>query len=108
MTVSYSYQPWYQKQNFPAWDIPLNTDAGTDDITSVNINSFVMTFHSNAGDTIGTGIFSVKTLNPAEIYYQPSVGDVANIFNGQLIISATEPGGGTVVWDPIPFAITQI
>src|SRR5579885_2603484 len=102
-----SYQPWYQRQTFPAWDIPLNTDSGTDDITNVNINTFVMVFRSSTGsDTTGTGTFTVKTLNPAEVYYQPSSTDEANPFSGQLVISATEPGGFTVIWDPIPFVIT--
>lgn len=111
MTIS--YQPWPQFQTYPAFDIPLNTDAGPDDITNVNIANFTMIFHpANGADTIGTGTFSVKTLSPAEIYYKPSVADVANTFNGWLIIEALFPPSNStadkVVYDEIQFAITAV
>jgi hypothetical protein len=106
-----SYQPWYQGQTYPSWDIPLNTDAGPDNLTGVDITKFTMIFRNASGqDTTGTGTFSVKTANPAEVYYKPSVADVAAVFTGNLIVKAFYPPSGTnadeVVFDPIPFVIS--
>lgn len=108
-----SYQPWYQGQTFPSWDIPLTTDAANEDLTGVDITKFTMIFHTTAGvDTTGTGTFSIKTTSPGEIYYKPSVADVTSAFNGTLIIKALYPPSGTtadeVVFDPVPFVITAI
>jgi hypothetical protein len=100
-----SYQAWYQFQCYPAWDIVLNTDAGADDLTGVDITKFTMTFR----DTLGTGTFSLKVAYPAEILYKPSPADVALPFNGQLFIKALFPPSGTsadlVCYDPIPFVV---
>jgi hypothetical protein len=104
-----SYQPWYVGQTYPAWDIPLNTDSGADNISTINLSSFVMTFiNTNAvppSPTTGTGTFSVKSNNPAEVYYQPTDADVASAFNGEIQVSCKFPGGFTAKWDPIPFVI---
>lgn len=101
-----SYQPWYQGATDPAWDIPLNTDAGADDLIASNINqaSFTMTFRSTNGqDTLGTGTFTVKATSPAEVYYQPSAADVAATFTGYLFIKAhsNDNPARTIVWDPV-------
>jgi len=106
-----AYQPWYVGQNYPTWDIPLMTDLGPDDLTSVNVNTFQMIFRDARGnDTIGTGTFTIKIVYPAEILYKPSITDVSQTFNGTLIIKAWFPPSGTssdtVVWDPIPFQIS--
>lgn len=101
-----SFQPWYTGCVYPSWDIPLNTDSGPDDITNAPINTFTLTFHaSNGTDTLGTGTFSVKTLNPAEVYYQPSAADVAAPFTGYLYIKC-QFNGLTTVYDPIGGATT--
>lgn len=111
MTVS--YQPWPRYQTFPSFDLPLNTDAGPDNLTGVDITKFTMVFHpANGADTIGTGTFSVKTNSPAEIYYKPSIADVANVFTGWIIIRALFPPSNTnvdeVEYDPIVFNITDV
>lgn len=108
-----SYQPWYVGDTYPSWDIPLNTDAGPDDLTSVNIANFTLIFRKTGGvDTIGTGTFSVKTAYPAEVLYKPSVADVAAAFSGFLVIKAFYPPSNTnadeVIFDPIPFTITAV
>lgn len=105
-----SYQDWYTGQTFPAWDIPLARDGGVEDITNVLLSTFSMTFRTVGNqNTIGTGTFSVKTLNPAEVYYKPSPADVASAFNGTLIVKCFfPPSNGVndeVVYDPIPFVI---
>lgn len=112
MTVS--CQPWYVSQTFPPFDIPLNTDAGPDNLNGVDMTKFTMTFRNTTTrvpvDTPGTGTFTLKVANPAEIFYKPSIADVASAFNGQLIIKAFYPPSNTnadeVVFDPIPFIIT--
>ncbi len=112
--MAVSNQPWYVGQTFPAFDIPLNTDAGGDDLTGVNASNMSMIFrNTNAGtDFTGTGTFSIKVVNPAEVLYKPSQADVASPFNGTLIVTAFFPPSGTaadkVVYDPIPFVITAI
>lgn len=113
MTLTTSYQAWYVGQTFPSWDIPLNTDAGPDDLTGVNISTLVLIFHPFSGtDRPGTGTFTIKSVYPAEVLYKPSVADVANAFNGSLIVTALYPPSGTaadeVVFDPIPMTITAI
>ena len=55
---------------------------------------------SNGTDTLGTGTFSVKTLSPAEVYYQPSAADVAAPFTGFLYIKC-QFGELMTVYDPI-------
>ncbi len=106
-----SYQPWYVGQTYPAWDIPLARDGGVEDITTVSMANFSLTFRNAQGvDTAGTGTFSLKTANPAEIYYKPSPADVAATFSGSLIIKANfPPSNGVadeVVYDPISFVIS--
>lgn len=106
---SISDAPWYQNCTYPSWDIPLATDAGAEDIT--NVGSFKMVFRSQSGtDTVGTGAFTVKVNNPAEILYKPSPADVAAPFSGSLIITAYFPpsygAADAAVYDPIPFVIT--
>ena len=108
-----SYQPWYVGQTYPSWDIPLATDAGNEDLTGVDITKFTMIFRTSTGtDTTGTGTFSIKVTNPAEVFYKPSVADVSSAFNGTLIVKALYPPSGTtsdeVVFDPLPFQITAI
>ena len=111
--MAVSNQPWPRYQTYPTWDIPLNTDAGPDNLTGVNINTFVMIFHpANGADTIGTGTFSVRANSPAEIYYKPSIADVANVFTGWLIIRAYFPPSNSatdeVEFDGIQFNITDV
>lgn len=79
-----------------------------------------MTFRSATGvDTVGTGTFTIKSTNPAEVLYKPSPGDVSAPFVGFLFVKAFFPPTNTnmdeAVWDPIggdpnnkatPFAIT--
>lgn len=101
-----SYQPWYVGQTYPSWDIPLNTDVGPDDLTGVDITKFTLYFRNASGqDTAGTGTFSIKTMNPAEVLYKPSTTDVASVFSGSLVIKAFYPPSNTsadeVVFDPI-------
>lgn len=112
MTVD--YQPWAQGCTYPAWDIPLLAGGVADNITNVNISAFTMIFRNTSVappvDTTGTGTFSVKTLSPAEVYYKPSIADVANAFNGVLIVTAGFPPSNSAAdlakWDPITFVIT--
>lgn len=106
------YQPWYQGQTYPAIQIPLNTDSAPDNIGSVPVANFTMILR-NLGvnppvDTVGTGIFTVITTNPAVVDYQFSTTDVAQSGNLNLIVEAVFPGtgGGKAVWDPFPFTIT--
>ena len=106
------YQPWYQKQTYPAWNIPLYVEGNPDNITGLLASAFTMTFR-NTGvnppvDTTGTGFFVINTVNPAAVYYQPSASDVAASMNGQIIVSATFPNGTLAVYDPLPFVITAI
>lgn len=87
--------------------------AYPEDITSVLISTFSLIFRSTTGvDTAGTGTFTVKTLIPAEVYYKLSIADAAAAFNGTLIVKAGFPpsngAADEVVYDPIPFTITQV
>jgi hypothetical protein len=113
MAVVTSYAPWYVGDTYPVWDIPLMTDGGSDNITGVSIANFTLIFRTlNGVDTTGTGTFSVKTNSPAEIYYKPSLTDVASPFTGYIIIEALFPPSNSttdkVIWDPIPFTITAV
>src|SRR6266702_978556 len=104
MTVS--FQPWYTGQTFPAWEIPLATDAGNEDLTGVDVTKFSMTFRDQSGnDRLGTGTFAVKTISPAVVIYKPTQGDVAQPFTGFLIVKSFYPPSNTnadePVWDPI-------
>ncbi|SRR5258708_173665 len=113
MPVSVSYQSWYVGDTYPTWDIPLNTDFAPDNLTGVDITKFTMIFHpANGSDTIGTGTFSIKANSPAEIYYKPSVADVASPFTGWIIIKALYPPSNSitdeVIFDGIPFVITAV
>lgn len=102
-----SYQPWYVGQTYPAWDIPLNIDSGPDDISVFNISQFSLIFRTASGtDTTGTGTFSLKNSNPAEVFYQPSDTDVSATFTGTLIVKAQTPTGKKAVYDAIPFTIS--
>src|SRR5450755_1313873 len=103
--------PWYVGQTYPSFDIVLNTDSGSDNLTGVVVTNFTMIFSSTATrpptDTTGTGTFTIKSINPAEILYKPSTTDVASAFSGQLIVKAFFPPSNTsadeAIWDPIPF-----
>jgi len=48
--------------------------------------------------------------NPAEIYYKPSVGDVASTFTGQIVIKAKFPSAfdntTEAIYDGIGFNIS--
>ena len=103
--MAISYQPWNQGCTYPAWDIPLLNDAAADDLVANNVNqsTFTMTFRpaTGAADIPGTGSFSVKATSPAEVLYQPSAADVANVFSGYLFVKATTTDGRLIVWDPI-------
>jgi hypothetical protein len=115
MTVS--FQPWYTGQTYPAWEIPLATDAGNEDLTGVDVTKFSLTFRDQSGvDRLGTGTFWEKSLNT--VVYKPSPGDVAQPFTGFLIPKALFPPSNSnldeVVYDPIGgatagsfFVITQ-
>ncbi len=72
-----------------------------------------MIFHpANGSDTTGGGTFSVKSLNPAEVYYKPIPNDVATVFTGWIIIKALFPPSNSVndevIYDPIIFNITDV
>ena len=106
-----SYQNWYVGQTYPTWDFLLTTDAGADDLTSVDITKFTLYFRTlNGVDTAGTGTFTIKVTYPAEVLYKPSTADVAAVFNGYIVVKALYPPSSTssdeVVFDPIPFVIT--
>lgn len=112
--MSSSIAPWYSGQTYPSLDIPLATDAGTEDLTGVNSANITMIFRntavSPAVDTTGTGTFSIKSVNPGELLYKFSPADVAVAFNGLLFVKINFPPSGsnldTVVYDPIPFTIS--
>lgn len=104
-----SYQPWYTTQQYPIWQFTLNTDAGSDDISGVPLDSFTLELRSSSATTPtvtpGTGTFSVVTTSPAVVQYAPSAADVANPFVGNIFIKALF-GGLETVYDPIAFVIT--
>lgn len=114
MTVNVSYQQWHTGMTFPAWDIPLATDAGPDDLTGVSVGDISLYFRNTTTnpptDTLGTGTITIMSYNPAEIFYKPSTTDVASVFTGQIVIKAKmPPSHGTsdlTEWDGIPFSIS--
>jgi hypothetical protein len=103
------YQPWYATQTYPAWQIPLNVESTPDTITGLTATAFTMIFHEpGVADTVGTGTFAIVTASPAIVTYTPSAADVANVFNGELIVKAAFAAGSIAVYDPIPFVVTAI
>lgn len=109
---------WYKNQTFPSWDIPLfvgdgptDSEGVPEDLTGVDINKFTMIFRTGTTDTVGTGTFSIKRYYPAEVFYKPSLADVAAPFSGLLYIRAYFPPSGTsadtIIYDPISFTITD-
>ncbi len=109
-----SYQAWYAGQTSPIWDIPLATDAGNEDLTGVSTGNITLIFRNTSVrptvDTVGTGTFYIKSVNPGELYYKPSVADVASAFNGVIIIKILFPPSFSatdeVVYDYLGFTIT--
>lgn len=114
MTTNVSYQLWHVGMRFPAWDIPLATDEGPDDITGVSVGDISLYFRNTTTnpptDTLGTGTITIMSYNPAEIFYKPSAADVASVFTGQIVIKINYPPSHTStdesVFDPIPFSIS--
>ncbi len=108
------YQPWYTTCTYPALRINLSVDGVNDDITGLSTGNLSMILR-NVGvapptDAAGTGTFAIVTASPAVITYQFSSGDVASAGSFELIVKAVFPGGGggTAVYDPVAFAITQV
>lgn len=108
------YQPWYTTDTYPALRIALTVDGVNDDITGLATGDFTMILR-NVGvapptDTTGTGTFVIITASPAVITYQFSTGDVASAGSFELVVKAVfgGAGGGTAVYDPVAFTITQI
>lgn len=112
MTIS--YQPWPIAQTYPVWDIPLATDSGNEDLTNISTANITMIFRNTSVrptiDTIGTGTFFIKSINPGELYYKPSIADVASAFNGLLIVKILFPPSygpaDEVLYDGISFVIS--
>lgn len=113
-TTIVSYQPYRVGNTFPSWLIPLNTDAGTDDITGVNLADITLYFRNTSvtppTDSVGTGTISIQSANPAQILYKPSATDVASPFTGAIVVKAKFPPSHStadeVVYDPLIFSIT--
>lgn len=113
-TVVVSYQPWHVSMVFPTWSIPLNTDAGTDNITGLTASNISLYFRDTTTtppiDTPGTGTLTIQTSNPASILYQPSTTDVASTFTGQIVIKAkfgpSFDNTTLTEYDGIPFVIS--
>lgn len=104
------YQPWYQKQTYPALQLLLNVEGNPDNITGLAPTAFGLilrnTSVSPVTDLIGTGTFTIVTANPAVVTYTFSAADVAQPFSGLLIVTAQFTPTGLAVWDPIAFVIT--
>lgn len=92
MATIVSYQSWHTGQTYPVWSIPLNTDAGPDNITGLTASNISLYFRNTTVnppvDTIGTGTLTIQSSNPASIFYRPSTTDVASPFTGQIVIKA--------------------
>lgn len=109
-----SYQPWPVAQTYPVWDIPLATDSGNEDLTNISVSNITMIFRNTSvrptQDTVGTGTFFIKAVNPGELYYKPSVADVASAFSGLLIVKIAFPpsygAADLVEYDPINFVLS--
>lgn len=109
-----SYQPIYVGQTYPVWDFPLTIDGGYEDLTNISVNNISLIFRNTSVrpsvDTPGTGTFSIKMIYPGELYYKPSIADVASAFTGVIIIKIMfYPSYGIAdlaIYDPIPFIIT--
>lgn len=108
-----SYQAWPVGQTFPAWEIPLATDAGKEDLTGVNVSDITLVFRPNSragNDSVGTGTITIKSVYPGVLLYKPSTADVASAFTGQIYIKITMPPSHStadeVVYDAITFNIT--
>src|SRR2546429_7945487 len=77
--------PWSQGDTREPWTFQLTTDSGDFDITGLAPSNFAyfMRNMSSGIETQGTGIFSnlvaASSGNPAQITYQQSSGDVANL-----------------------------
>lgn len=113
-TTGISYQPWHVGDTYPTWEIPLNTDAGPDNLTGVSAGNISLYFRNTTTnpptDTIGTGTLTINSSNPAEIYYKPSTTDVTAPFTGQIVIKIQfGPSHSTAdeaVYDGINFQIS--
>jgi len=107
-----TYQPWYVTQTYPSWTIPLNVEGNADNISGISSSALTMIFHPTVSppstDFTGTGTFAIVTSNPAVVMYTPSAGDVTSKFTGDLFVKVVFPSGGTAIYDPIPFSITDI
>jgi len=109
-----SYQPYQTGNTASYWDIPLATDAGSDDLTNVSGGNITLYFRADGStaDVAGTGTLSIKAAYPAEILYKPSVADVASAFVGSIVIKVLfPPSNGTAdeaVYDPIRFIISPL
>lgn len=114
MAILVSAQPWHISQTYPVWSIPLNTDAGPDNITGLTASNISLYFRNTTVtppvDTIGTGTLTIQASNPASIFYQPSTTDVSSIFTGQIVIKAkfgpSFDATTEAIFDGIPFSIS--
>lgn len=106
-----SNQPWYVGQTYPAWEFPVKTDAGNDDLTNVNVSNFTLYFKPvNGSETAGTGTWTLKSTYPAALLYKPSTADVSAAFNGYLVVKSLYPPSNSTtdepIFDPQPFVIS--
>lgn len=109
-----SYQNWYVGMTAPIWDIPLATDAGNENLTGITTSNITMIFRNTnvrpSTDTVGTGTFYIKNVYPGELYYKPSIADVANPFSGFLIVrilfGPSFSAADEIIYDYLPFVIT--
>ncbi len=110
MAVTVDFQPCYVGATSPSWDIPITAGGQPENLAGVDVTKFTLYFKLNSGsETPGTGTFTLKTPYPGEVFYKPSVTDVAAIFGGSIVIKAFYPPSFTnadeMVFDPIAFSI---
>lgn len=111
---SISYTPWYVGMTAPIWDIPLATDSGNEDLTGISPSNITLIFRNTSVrptvDTPGTGTFYIKSVNPGELYYKPSIADVASAFSGVIIIKIAFPpsygAADLIEYDPLNFVLS--
>src|SRR5712692_5787350 len=109
-----SYQAWYVGMTAPIWDIPLATDSGNENLIGISPSNITLIFRNTSVrpsvDTVGTGIFTIKSVSPGELFYKLSVDDVANAFSGFVIVKIAFPpsyGPADIIeYDPIPFVLS--
>jgi hypothetical protein len=101
--------PWYVGQTYPALQITLNNDSGSDNVSGLAPSNFTLILRNlgTTSDTTGTGTFVIVNANPAIVTYAFSSSDVATAGSYLLILKVTFPSG-LKVYDPVPFTLTAI